>query len=59
MHCKWQMQLKWRALANWTFSKDVIIPAPVTMSDAQQRAGGKDYQVKDWYFAMKNYLMRN
>ena len=53
------MQIKWRALANWTFSKDVIIPAPVTMSDAQQRAGGKDYQVTDWYFAMKNYLMRN
>jgi len=39
--------------ANWTLGKDVIIPAPVTMSDAQKRAESKDYQVTDWYFAMK------
>ena len=47
------MQTKWRALAYWTFSKDVIIPAPVTMSDAQRWADDKDYQVTDCYFAMK------
>ena len=39
--------------ANWTLGKEVIIPAPVTMSDAEQRAEGKDYQVTDWYFATK------
>ncbi len=43
--------------ANWTSGKDVIVPAPVTMVDAelraQQRAESKEYQVADWYFAMK------
>lgn len=39
--------------ANWTRGKDVIIPAPVTMDDAEQRAESKEYQVVDWYFAMK------
>lgn len=39
--------------ANWTLGKDVIILAPVTMSNAEQRAESKDYQVTDWYFAMK------
>ncbi|NOS75535.1 MAG: peroxiredoxin [Methyloglobulus sp.] len=39
--------------ANWTLGKEVIIPAPVTMSDAEQRAEGNDYQVTDWYFATK------
>jgi len=39
--------------ANWTLGKDVIIPSPVTMSDAEQRAESKEYQVTDWYFAMK------
>lgn len=39
--------------ANWTPGKDVIIPAPVTMDDAELRAGSREYQVTDWYFAMK------
>ena len=39
--------------ANWTRGKDVIIPAPVTMDDAEQRTESKEYQVVDWYFAMK------
>lgn len=39
--------------ANWTRGKDVILPAPVTMDDAEQRAESKEYQVTDWYFAMK------
>lgn len=39
--------------ANWTLGKSVIIPAPVTVSDAEQRSVSKDYQVTDWYFAMK------
>lgn len=33
--------------------KDVIIPAPVTMDDAEQRVDSKEYQVTDWYFVMK------
>lgn len=39
--------------ANWTPGSDVIIPAPVTMDDAELRAESKEYQVADWYFAMK------
>lgn len=39
--------------ANLMPSKDVIIPAPVTMSGAELRAERKDYQVTDWYFATK------
>lgn len=39
--------------ANWTRGSDVIVPAPVTMDAAEQRAESKEYQVADWYFAMK------
>lgn len=39
--------------ANWTRGMDVIIPAPMTMDDAKQRAESKEYQVADWYFATK------
>ncbi len=39
--------------ANWTLGQDVIIPAPVTMDDAELRAASKEYLVEDWYFAMK------
>ncbi len=39
--------------ANWTRGMDVIIPAPVTMDDAELRVESREYQVADWYFAMK------
>lgn len=39
--------------ANWKPGNDVIIPAPLTMDDAELRATSKEYQVADWYFAMK------
>lgn len=39
--------------ANWTSGQDVIVPAPVTLSDAEARAANVEYQVADWYFAMK------
>jgi peroxiredoxin (alkyl hydroperoxide reductase subunit C) len=39
--------------ANWTSGQDVIIPAPVTLEDAELRADNAEYQVSDWYFAMK------
>lgn len=39
--------------ANWKPGEDVIVPAPVTMDDADQRATNTDYQVSDWYFAKK------
>lgn len=39
--------------ANWTPGKDVIIPAPTTLQDADQRAANSEYEVKDWYFARK------
>lgn len=39
--------------ANWKLGREVIVPAPVTMDDAEQRAENKEYQLTDWYFAMK------
>lgn len=39
--------------ANWKPGNDVIIPAPLTVDDAELRAASKEYQVADWYFAMK------
>ncbi|MES2499945.1 MAG: peroxiredoxin [Pseudomonadota bacterium] len=39
--------------ANWQYGKEVIVPAPVTMGDANQRAENKEYELKDWYFALK------
>lgn len=39
--------------ANWKPGEDVIVPAPVTMDDAELRAASTEYQVSDWYFAKK------
>ncbi len=39
--------------ANWTRGKDVIVPAPVTMEDAEKQVASHEYEVEDWYFAMK------
>jgi peroxiredoxin (alkyl hydroperoxide reductase subunit C) len=39
--------------ANWTSGQDVIIPAPVTLEDAEMRVNNTEYQIEDWYFAMK------
>ena len=39
--------------ANWTSGQDVIVPAPLTLGDAETRAADMEYQVADWYFAMK------
>lgn len=39
--------------ANWQHGKDLIVPAPVTMEDANQRANNQEYKVIDSYFAMK------
>ena len=39
--------------ANWTRGKDVIVPAPMTMEDAEKRVASHEYEVEDWYFAMK------
>jgi peroxiredoxin (alkyl hydroperoxide reductase subunit C) len=40
--------------ANWKPGEDVIVPAPVTYDAAAERAGSKDFQVTDWYFAKKH-----
>ena len=40
--------------ANWKPGDDVIVPAPVTSDAAEQRAGSKEYQVSDWYFAKRH-----
>jgi peroxiredoxin (alkyl hydroperoxide reductase subunit C) len=39
--------------ANWKPGEDVIVPAPVTMDEAELRAANHEYQVTDWYFAKK------
>jgi peroxiredoxin (alkyl hydroperoxide reductase subunit C) len=39
--------------ANWTPGKDVIVPAPTTMEEAERRAANTEYEVSDWYFARK------
>lgn len=39
--------------ANWISGQDVVIPAPITMEDAELRADNTEYQVSDWYFSMK------
>lgn len=39
--------------ANWTRGKDVIVPAPTTLEEAERRAANTEYEVKDWYFARK------
>jgi len=39
--------------ANWTPGQEVIVPPPVTVPDAEQRAQSKEYQVTDWYFSKK------
>jgi peroxiredoxin (alkyl hydroperoxide reductase subunit C) len=41
--------------ANWYPGEDVIVPAPVTMKDAEVRAAAHaPLTVKDWYFAQKH-----
>ncbi len=40
--------------ANWRPGDDVIVPAPVTSEAAAERAGSKQYQVTDWYFAKRH-----
>jgi peroxiredoxin 2/4 len=39
--------------ANWTTGQDVIIPAPQTQADAENRVKQTDLDIKDWYFAKK------
>jgi peroxiredoxin (alkyl hydroperoxide reductase subunit C) len=39
--------------ANWMPGDDVIVPAPMTVDNAEQRMGSGEYQVTDWYFAMR------
>lgn len=39
--------------ANWMPGENVIVPAPVTMEDAERRIASKEYLVSDWYFAKK------
>lgn len=39
--------------ANWTRGKDVIVPAPTTLEDADRRAVNTEYEVTDWYFSRK------
>ncbi len=39
--------------ANWRPGEDAIVPAPVTMDDAEKRVHSKEYKVADWYFAKK------
>lgn len=40
--------------ANWQVGDPVIVPAPITQHDAAERAkGGKELDVKDWYFTKK------
>lgn len=41
------------APANWTPGQDVIVPPPVTASQAAERVTMKEYQVTDWYFSKK------
>ena len=41
--------------ANWKVGEPVIVPAPITQHDAAERVkGGKDLDVKEWYFTKKN-----
>lgn len=39
--------------ANWMPGEDVIIPAPVTLDDADKRLANRELRVTDWYFAKK------
>ncbi|HUQ49344.1 MAG TPA: peroxiredoxin [Terriglobales bacterium] len=40
--------------ANWRPGDAVIVPAPITQHDAEERVkGGKDLQVTDWYLTKK------
>ena len=39
--------------ANWQPGDDVIIPPPVTTSDAKERVGTDGIDVTDWYFSKK------
>ncbi len=40
--------------ANWRPGDPVIVPAPITQTDAEKRAAGQEgHDVKDWYFTKK------
>lgn len=39
--------------ANWQPGNDVIVPAPLTVSAADERVKDKNLQVTDWYFSKK------
>jgi peroxiredoxin (alkyl hydroperoxide reductase subunit C) len=39
--------------ANWRPGEKVIVPAPTTARDAEERVRRADYEVVDWYFAKK------
>ena len=39
--------------ANWRPGEEVIVPAPVTIDAAAQRATARDLHVKDWYLATR------
>ncbi len=40
--------------ANWQPGDMVIVPPPKTQEMAAERATSKEFEVKDWYFVMKN-----
>lgn len=40
--------------ADWKPGEDVIVPAPATYEAAEERAGSKQLEVKDWYFAKRH-----
>ena len=39
--------------ANWRPGDDVIVPAPMTMKGAEERAANKELKVTDWYLSKK------
>lgn len=39
--------------ANWWPGEPVIVPAPITQSDAEKRVATTDLEVTDWYFSKK------
>ncbi len=40
--------------ANWKPGQDVIVAAPATAKDAEERVKSKEYKVTDWYFSKKS-----
>jgi peroxiredoxin (alkyl hydroperoxide reductase subunit C) len=37
----------------WRPGDKVIVPAPLTVNDAEKRVGDKSLDVTDWYFSKK------